>query len=229
MVTADTLANPSEVDFTRHLDHDVLCPECGYNLRTKAGPVIRCQECGTDCDVSDVVENVWLDSWRRVPVYRKIHQPVIALFTAPLVVAFLSLLFAGLLILDDWRLGAAIVLVGTAIIWVWSLSRVYRLWGGWWGVGMSLLSHVSFLLAAAGLIQALAVIIGVLQLDAHDRWEPYWLAVSLPAAVVCCVTAWFIERGIGKACVANYLANPKIARKVALGRALEPVKKSFLG
>jgi len=181
---------------------DVMCPQCEYNLRGLAGPIVACPECGLESDVPVLASRQWTKPWYKAPGFNTLILPGGC--------AFLSLFILNIvdgLTHSDPMIGSGTALIVLAL-WVWLMIRAYRVLNGWLGVVLALIGHG---LVIGIFVSVLAIIIllitGVLTLieggfGLTDTSK--WFAAILLAIFVFAVCR-IIEREIAKTCIRHHL------------------------
>jgi hypothetical protein len=180
---------------------ELACPQCEYSLRGLHGAVIKCPECGLECDIAMMIARRWCGPWTQAPGYSDLLRPVAVAAIAPLIVLLVfihdrhSVRSGGVV--------GGVAILSAAILWAALLLRSERLLPNIHAIRLSLAAHALL----AGYLAGIAGIV----------WSAVWAATAgSPAAVmmgafaILCLGALLVacrrgERVIAERCIRQYL------------------------
>ena len=110
---------------------DLACPNCEYNLRGLSGAEVSCPECGTLCNVAQLVSRRWTRPWWNAPHFNRVIVPAAW--------AYVFFVFGWLAVAAT---GAELaVFAASALIWAGLMYRAWAVFRDWRGVAYPLLAH----------------------------------------------------------------------------------------
>jgi len=179
------------------IQRDLACPTCEYNLRGLRGAVVECPECGTRCDVAELIARKWTGPWYRAPGLMMLELPAVVVSVGLSFVVFMP----GMAEPAPAAVGIVIVLV----LWGWMAYLDVRRFGLWTGLGMIAVAHGVTFAYVVGVLGGLISVI-FLVVDAVDRG---FVRPSAVVIVVGCILLYALghvsERGLARACIRHEL------------------------
>jgi hypothetical protein len=191
---------------TSHIEEiraDLACPQCQYNLRGLQGELVACPECGTRCDVAQLIARQWQKPWYHAPGFNRLAIPAAWFYLAG--IGSLSVLLFQIDISSEppvfLKLGlAAAVFGGFVLLLEWNR----RWWGGLEG---ALLSMIPVPIVFGFLVGGFGLLTCVLRMFSGDVATVFWSVVLFTVFLAMVFFCREGEKFIARRCIRRYLAN----------------------
>ncbi len=181
------------------LREDLGCPHCDYRLKGLPGDVVRCPECGTECDLPKLMLRRWIGPWYRAPGFNRIIRPLVW----PGIGVWIALFILVLEIRNDrwpvWTTGFAVVVLAGWLHSMWVASKVMP---GSRALWLAALAHVLFGGYLVAVIGSLWLIV------AFFVGSPTWGAILVAGLAPMAGLAYLCRKGekfIAERCIRQYL------------------------
>lgn len=192
-----------------HVQIDIACPRCEYNLRGLLGPIVTCPECGLESAAAELATRQWTKPWYKAPGFNTLAWPGVCAFVGGFFV--LPVLLAHM----AWN-GFGTYLVELIGVGIWGLlmARAYRVFNSTLGVWFALAIHIliaAFLLAT---IVLGAAIVNLILIGLNHSQRLWVIAIALVAGLLLLFLLWIsrrIERAIAQVCIRQYLRRTPIS------------------
>ena len=145
------------------IEHDLPCPNCGYNLRGLPGEIAECPECGRRWDAALLLANRWKGHWQDVPGIRAMMTPMVWLAVGFIIVGFVMTIETAWVQWPGWPTGS--IFVAMLLGWAVALRLLKRSLGSTRAVVLSLHLHalcVCYLLGVIGVTWCIVDLFGQL-------------------------------------------------------------------
>lgn len=185
-------------------------------MRGLSGDIVKCPECGRECDVAALVTMRWTGKWYKAPGLNRLILPVLVAVVGGLAALVMALLYEAYMNLGDspnlWL--HAILAVALGCGWVYSLWVTRRQFiNRLRGPLLSLLGHLifvgylvglGFLLSAIGLILSMTLMSGA---SGGGTPAVVWIYLAVYIFVGCGLfyAGRLGEKFIARCCIREYL------------------------